>query len=223
MLFVVLLGACRESTPETPAHTADTHQRAPAQSNGLPRPASAPVSASLVGQRTQERLRTVVHSGNIDHDVTSLLLEHFRGARQLADVELATGRDPALRALADTLRHEWDRESVTLGHLAGRTHANASEEYTRQYQQFTQDVQAACDSAARYLNRGSTDPDADFAASLAAHLRTGLLLVQEGIAHGSDPALIAFAHRFHHDQLRHLQQVQAWSTNRLTPTKPTNR
>jgi uncharacterized protein (DUF305 family) len=219
MLALVLLAACRESAPETPAHTADTHQRAPAPPNGQ----SGSAAASLVAQRAQQRLRTVARSGNIDHDFSSLLLEHFRGARQLAAVELATGRDAALRALADTLRREWDRESVTLGQLAGQTHNNASEEYTRQYQEFTRDVQAVSDSAAYYLPRGSTDPDADFAASLASHLRTGLLLVREGIAHGSDPALIALAHRFHHDQRLHLQQVQAWSTAQTTPIKSANR
>jgi uncharacterized protein (DUF305 family) len=217
MLALVLLGACRESAPETPAHTADTHQRDLAQPNGR----AAPASASLVAQRAQQRLRTVARTGSIDHDFSSLLLEHFRGARELAAVERATGRDAALRALADTLRREWDRESVTLGHLATRTHDNESEAYTRQYQEFTRDVQAVCDSAAHYRPRGSSDPDADFAASLAAHLRTGLLLVREGIAHGSDPALIALAHRFHHDQRLHLQQVEAWSTAQTTPTNPT--
>ncbi|TGE03466.1 DUF305 domain-containing protein [Hymenobacter fodinae] len=213
VLTLLLLGACRESTPETPVHTADTHQRHPA-------PAQPELnSAPAVAARARQRLRTVARSGNIDHDVASLLLEHHRGAQQLVAVEQATGRDADLRALADSLRREWQQESLALGRLASRTHDKASEENTRFYQEFSRDVQAACDSAARYSRPPTGNPDADFAAVLSAHLRTGLLLVQEGIAHGSDPPLIALAHRFHHDQLRHLRQVQAWTSAHASPTK----
>lgn len=209
-VLTLLLGACRESTPETPVHTADMHLRRPAP----PELHSAPAVATWA----QQRLRTVARSGNIDHDVALLLLEHYRGTQQLAAVERATGRNPALRALADTLRREWQQESQTLSRLAGRTHGKASEESTRLYQEFSRGVQAACDSAARYARPPTGDPDADVAAALSAQLRTGLLLVQEGIAHGSDPPLIALAHRLHHDQLHHLRQVQAWSSAHPHPT-----
>lgn len=210
-LLALLLGACRESTPDTPVHTADTHQRTPDQPSGPLVPSGE--------QRLPERLRSVARSGNIDHDVASLLLEHMRGVQQLAAAELATGRDADLRALADTLRQEWPRESRLLGQVAGRTHAKESEESTQHFQEFNRDVQAALDSAIRYPPLASGDPDTEFAANLAAHLRTGLRLVQEGIAHGSDPSLIALAHRLHHDQLRHLRQVQAWSSTHLPPAK----
>lgn len=213
VLTLLLLGACREAPRETPAHVAETPQRqlAPAQAEAN--------SAPAVATRAQQRLRTVARSGNIDHDVASLLLEHYRGTQELAAVELTTGRDLELRALADTLRREWQQESQTLGRLLARTHDTASEESTLLYQEFFHGVQAAYDSVTRYASPPTGDPDADFAAALSAHLRTGLLLVQEGIAHGSDPPLIALAHRFHHDQLHHLRQVQAWMSTHPNPTK----
>lgn len=213
VLMLLLLGACREAPPDKPEHTADTHQRQP--------DAAQPAlnSAPAVAARAQQRLHTVARSGNIDHDVASLLLEHYRGAQQLAAVEIATGRDPDLRALADTLRREWRQESLALGRLAGRSHDQASEEYTLLYQDFSRGMQAAGDSATRYYRPPTGNPDADFAAALSAHLRTGLLLVQVGIAYGSDPPLIALVHHFHHDQLRHLRQVQAWTLAHPISTK----
>lgn len=219
---LLLFGACRESGQEVP-HTANTHLPLP-----LPAPTgpgiatqenASPASAADVVRQTHQRLRGFTASGNVDHDVASLLQEHDRGTLQLAALELRTGQDPDLRALADTLRRERRRENVALGKLAGRTHGNASEENTRYYQEFARDQRAALDSAARYPPSATSDPDADFAAGLTAHLQLGLLLAQEGIAHGSDPSLIAFAHRFVHDQRLHLRQAQAWSSTHITSPK----
>ncbi|MCB2410988.1 DUF305 domain-containing protein [Hymenobacter lucidus] len=211
LVVLLLLGACRESVQDIPAHTADTHQQAPEQSGGLLAPPT--------GQQAQQRLRSVARTGNVDHDIASLLLEHLRGARQLAAAELATGRAPVLRALADTLRRAWQRESQNLGRLAVRTHNQESEEHTRHYQEFNRDVQAALDSAVYSTHAASADPDIEFAAALSIQLRTGLRLVQEAIAHGSDPSLIALAHRLHHDQLHYLRRVQSWSSTHLPPAK----
>jgi uncharacterized protein (DUF305 family) len=215
-----LLAACREPSQEVP-HTADLHQTQPSPvpaEKGVVSPRGVPVASALeVVRQTHQRLRSLTASGNVDHDMASLLQEHYRGTLQLVALELRTGRDPVLRALADTLRRERQREEVALGTLAGRTHGNASEEANLYYQEFTRDQQAALDSAARYPPAVTGNPDADFAAGLTAHLQLGLLLAEDGIAHGSDPSLIAFAHRFVHDQRLHLHQVQAWSSTHTTP------
>lgn len=200
LLSLSLLAACRQSGQDKSDDPADPHAGAMT--------VRAPEADLSILRAGLAQLRAVKPSGNIDHDLVNLLLAHTRFTARVTLPMLAAGYSPALRTLADSLDREARRDIPRLVRLAARTHLNASEDYGRQYQDFTQQVQAALDSAGRYARPATrVDREAMLRAVLDAHLRTGLVLAQEGVSHGGDPKLIALAHRLHHTYQRHRRQV----------------
>jgi uncharacterized protein (DUF305 family) len=211
----LLLSACQ---PDHPAREAAYPHKAAAGPNKSGLPVAAAMQAIIA--QVEQQLGTVALSGNVDTDFVALLLVQDLATLQLADLELAQGRDSVLRTLADTLHQERQRESLALLAINDRLRTKPTYGDGTYNEELRECLRTVRDSAARRPAYSLVNVDKTFAIYLAAHLQTGVLLASEEVAHGDDPLLVSLAHRMVRDQRRHLRQTRAWAAPPPAPHAP---
>jgi hypothetical protein len=96
---------------QAPAAT-DPHQRGAA----VPGPAavSSSTAAFVAANETMHRDMAITYTGDADRDFAASMIPHHQGAIDMARVVLEHGRDPAVRAIANTVIREQQREIAEL-------------------------------------------------------------------------------------------------------------
>ncbi|MBC7446477.1 MAG: DUF305 domain-containing protein, partial [Hymenobacteraceae bacterium] len=113
----LLLSGCdrqaeKSTTTTTETATADTTATATADGHDH----AAMAGGGLMAAMTQmmDGMRKAPLSKNTDHDFAHQMAEHHKGALAMAEIELASGKDATLRALAETIKADQQREIAVL-------------------------------------------------------------------------------------------------------------
>ena len=198
------LGSCN-SRHDTDAHEQEAHATQP-----KPAPVATPPSLRDTLQLLARQLDTVRREGCYDHDFARLMAVHHAGAQRLAAVQIASGKDSTLRALAQHVLkgHERDNHVLT---LALTKQPPQGEEYR------PSDTKAPfvlrITSALAPLRQPPPTPgplDADFATLMQVHHQTGVALAQVELAFGKDAEVKDAARRVVRDEQAEIKQYQRW-------------
>jgi uncharacterized protein (DUF305 family) len=96
-----------------PGHSAPRAAQAPgAHNHGAAAPANASPStrAFMAVNDKMHRDMAITFTGNADRDFTAGMIPHHQGAIDMARVVLEHGRDPEVRALAESIIRDQERE-----------------------------------------------------------------------------------------------------------------
>lgn len=98
---------------------ADPHQDgAAAAAAGAPSPSTA---AFMAANEKMHRDMAITFTGDADRDFAASMIPHHEGAIAMARVQLAHGRDPEMRRLAEAVIREQEREIGELRAFLART------------------------------------------------------------------------------------------------------
>lgn len=85
---------------------------------GSAAPGSAAISpataAFMVANETMHRDMAIAYSGDADRDFAAAMIPHHQGAIAMAQIQLAHGRSPEMRRLAEAVIREQEREIIEL-------------------------------------------------------------------------------------------------------------
>ena len=105
----------RQGMTMMPGHGAAGHNSATAPVN-----ASPSTRAFIAANDRMHRDMAVTFSGNADRDFSAGMIPHHQGAIDMARIVLEHGRDPEVRALAESIIRDQEREIVQLRAIMAR-------------------------------------------------------------------------------------------------------
>ena len=193
------------SKPDTDAHEQETHA---AQPKAAPVAIQPNLRDTL--QLLAQQLDTVHREGCWDDDFARLMTKHHVVAQRLAAVEIASGKDSSLRALAQHVLkgHERDNHVLT---LALTKQPPKGQEYRpgNTKDPFVRRITAAL-APLHQLPATPGPLDTDFATLMQVHHQTGVALAQVELSFGKVAELKDAARRIIRDEQAEIKQYQRW-------------
>lgn len=86
----------------------------------IPPDASPATRAFIAANEKMHRDMTITFSGNADRDFVASMIPHHQGAIDMARIVLANGSDPEVRAIAEAVIREQEREIVQMRAILAR-------------------------------------------------------------------------------------------------------
>ncbi|NKC31138.1 DUF305 domain-containing protein [Roseomonas sp. BU-1] len=102
-------------TAQAPGSDPHQHGAAAPGTAAQGRAAASPSTAALIAANEKmHRDMAIAFTGDADRDFAASMIPHHEGAIAMARVQLAHGRDPAMRRLAEAVIREQEREIAEL-------------------------------------------------------------------------------------------------------------
>lgn len=171
---------------------------------------ASPASGGMMVAMTQmmDGMRNAPLSKNTDHDFAHQMAEHHKGALAMAEVELAQGKDATLRAMAEKIKADQQKEIADLNAAGERLDASAPN--YKDGDPFPTKMKAAMDGMMKGMGTESGSVDADFAAMMLPHHQSAVAMVDAYLAHGADAKLKAMAQTMKAAQTKEIKELQEW-------------
>ncbi|TGE29353.1 DUF305 domain-containing protein [Hymenobacter metallicola] len=150
-------------------------------------------------------------AGNADHDFAHMMMAHHQGAVEMAKLELEQGQDATLRALAEKITADQQREIKELETIATRLDGAPTNYQPKDPKDpFTQKMKASMDGMMKDMGTASGNVDQDFAALMIPHHQSAIDMAQAELAHGRDTKLKEMAQQMINAQQQEIKQLKTW-------------
>jgi uncharacterized protein (DUF305 family) len=210
IVAALLLGATLAFSNCNSRHDTDAHEEEAHATHPKPAPVATPPSLRDTLQLLAQQLDTVHREGCWDDDFARLMTVHHAGAQRLATVEIASGKDSTLRALAQHVLKGHERDNHVL-ELALTKQPPKGQEYRpgNTKDPFVRRITAAL-APLRQLPATPGPLDTDFATLMQVHHQTGVALAKVELDFGKVPELKDAARRIVRDEQAEIQRYQRW-------------
>jgi uncharacterized protein (DUF305 family) len=179
------------SSPDQPAPTA---------------PSAAPGMQRIMN-RTMQGMHAAQPVGNVDHDFAQLMLDHHKGAVEMAALELKEGKDSTLRAMAEKISTSQQQEIRVLQASVSRLAAAPA---TDPQDPFTAKLHASMAGMMKTISQPTGNADKDFVLLMMPHHQSAIDLAQAELDHGRDAELKALASKVMATQRQEFKQLKDW-------------
>jgi uncharacterized protein (DUF305 family) len=181
---VWLIGCGQPADKAEAPVAADTH----AQSGGTD-------ASAKMHEIMSRPMQSMDMSGNVDKDFATMMAEHHQQGVDMAQMELDSGQNPQLKAIAQSIVDTQTEEKKKLLEIAGTlpdtpTDKAASDEMHMAMMEPMPEMQA------------SGDVDKDFATMMAAHHDMAIKMVDVELKSGKNAELKAMAQKMKEDQTK---------------------
>ncbi|GAB3840866.1 DUF305 domain-containing protein [Hymenobacter jeollabukensis] len=160
-----------------------------------------------------QQMHATKPKGNTDHDFAHMMMDHHRGAVEMAAVELRDGKDAMLRQMAEKISADQKKEIQELEQIATRLDdAPTNYQPTNPSDPFQRKMTASMDGMMKNMPQESGNVDQDFAAMMIPHHQSAIDMAQAELDHGRDTRLKEMAQQMINAQQQEIKQLQDWLT-----------
>jgi uncharacterized protein (DUF305 family) len=199
----VIMASCNNDEKNS-THTG--HKDKPTQGKTSVRDTASNTGMMVLMHENMAAMKAIPSKGNADQDFAALMRIHHQGAVEMAQLELAEGKDTAMRNLAKNIINSQQKEIGLFDRfLAGKQSAgNTSAFYS--------ESMAMMDRMHMDHSGGQTySVDMVFAETMIPHHQSGVEMAQAYLKNGaSDPQLRSMAEQIILDQKKEIAQMQDW-------------
>lgn len=179
-------------------------------------PAYATTSYEEIMRRMHGEMN-IRYTGDPDTDFAAGMIPHHQAAVDMAKIEMANGKDPAMRSLAKTIIFFQEQEIDWLEHwLETRASRNEHSNSTEEYKQAAMNMHR--DMAIAY----SGNPDVDFARGMIPHHQGAVDMAAVVVRHGRTPEMVKLAQEIIHSQNAEIGIMERWLEKHSAPAPKTH-
>ena len=148
--------------------------------------------------------------GNTDHDFAHMMMAHHQGAVEMSALELKEGKDAILRAMAQKISADQQKEIKDLEAIATRLDG-APTNYKPQdpADPFTSAMKTSMDGMMN-MGQPTGNIDTDYALMMVPHHQSAVDMAKAEVAHGRDTKLKEMAQGIITAQQKEIQQFKDW-------------
>lgn len=201
------------SASTSPAATSDSagHDMAGMDHAGMNHGATSGGPMMMAMNSMMEQMHATKPKGNTDHDFAHHMMEHHRGAVEMAAVELRDGKDATLRQLAEKISADQQKEIQELEQIGNRLDdAPTNYQPTNPRDPFQSKMTASMDGMMKNMPKETGNVDQDFAGMMIPHHQSAIDMAQAELAHGRDTRLKEMAQQMITEQQKEIKQLQDW-------------
>ena len=199
----VAIASCNDTTPKSEpaihAHTAgDGHSTTPEKE-----------VASMAGimDRMMSDMHAMKPTGNPDKDFAIMMIAHHQGAIDMAKLELAQGKDPEIRKMAESIAAAQGQEIAAMKKLEA-TLPPGDSTVDHMNDPLMQSMQVAMPHNDRDGATGSMDKD--FVQAMIPHHEGAVAMAKVQLERGRNAELKRMAQQMIDDQTREIAQFRQW-------------
>ncbi len=217
-LATALLSACGDNktttsttaATETPATASPDTAKMDAMSS--PEATSSAATGSLTGAmaKMMQKMNAGKPIGNTDHDFSHMMMAHHQGAIDMSAVELRDGKDATLRAMAEKITADQQKEIADLDKVAERLDGSAKN-YTPKDP--ADKFQMKMDQSMKPMMAPMTpsgNVDMDYAMMMVAHHTSAVQMAEAEVTMGKDAETKKMAQMMVAAQTKEIKQFNDW-------------
>jgi uncharacterized protein (DUF305 family) len=166
-----------------------------------------------------EKIRSIKMSGNPDADFAKVILEHSQGAIDLANAELALGKDAAVKAIAkNVLAKQQQMQADIKKHIKKAKPAVVSKTPSQQVSNqspMEDNVKDIVADIEKWMKKNpmTGNSDKDFIEAMLQHFKDEVKITNMEIRHGKDQAVKDFATKAKTDSQGIEKEIADWRSS----------
>lgn len=198
---VALLSACSNPGKEHGTHTDTTRpaEQAPAM-NTMPN----------IMNGMMKRMHAMEPSGNNDIDFAAMMLEHHRGAVQMAGLELREGTDTSMKQFAKGVIEAQEKEIAFMTEFIAKHNRESSPDAAAFQKALQGSMQAMMNSPVQVYNQ----TDRDFATQMIPHHQSAVDMAKVYIQYGKNDPLLKLCRDIISSQSEEIRWLSNWLENK---------
>ncbi len=209
--FAIIACNDNSSTTEETSITTDSlnhneqHADSATANSSMDTSSMAGMSMMSIMQRNMDQMKAMASTGSPDNDFAAMMKTHHMGAIEMAQAELAQGKDEKLKALAQQMIDEQQKEIAEFNtFLSGHDAHGGGDAFHKEVMNQMNNMKMNMD------NSGSVDKQ--FAQLMISHHQGAMDMSKAYLKTGShEEKLKAKANKIINDQQKEITQLQAWA------------
>lgn len=156
-----------------------------------------------------EKMDKMTMTMDPDHDFAMMMIEHHKGAIEMADYELKYGKDSEMKAMAKVMKEMQQEENAKLEAFMADHEMKADDNDGKAFMEAAMRAMDKMDFrvSMQYLN---DNIDHDFAALMIHHHKSAVEMAEAEIEYGHEEKMIEMAKEMKEDQLNEIKELQEW-------------
>ncbi len=163
-----------------------------------------PVTETM--KRMMDEMHHIKPTGNNDVDFAAMMIEHHKGAVEMAKVEIAQGNNSEMKAFAQKVIDDQDKEIVFMQEFISKAFKTASSNAA--------EFQKALKGSMKAMMEGNTqihdDTDKDFAAQMIPHHQSAVDMAMAYLQFGKDTGLRTLSQNIIRSQEKEISWLKDW-------------
>lgn len=211
LAVMLLLSACESKKSTTSAHDQSdsagmAHHTADSMTHGAIMDTMAAASGLMTAMNSMmDKMSAVQITGDFDIDFGNMMMEHHKGAIEMANIELAKGTDAKMKSMAQSIIAKQTAEIKELSDAIAK-HKSSGMKHA---EGFLQKAMAGMKGKMGSMQM-SNSTDKDFATMMILHHEEGITMAKAEVENAMNPALKKMAQKTITDQSKEIGEFKKW-------------
>lgn len=212
LAMALSFSACQNKSTTTETGDSTTHMSSDSSHNMESSPSSSPMMGVM--DKMMKDMHQMQMTGNVDYDLTTMLIHHHQGAIDMSEVELQSGTDQDLKTMAQTIIDKQKKEIQELEGIAAK-YKSGEKNYdpNNKNEGLGQDLNKNMMSMMKMNHGTSTDIDHQFASMMKKHHEDGVEMGEIILKHSQDAKFKSMTEKTMADQKKDIEKLEQWLNN----------
>lgn len=163
-------------------------------------------------KKMMQNMKALPMTGNPDHDFATMIAEHHKGAIEMCQIELQSGKDENTKSMARKMKEAQEKELNQLQAFTEKhkveghhDHKEMSKEdpFSKKMMKNMQEMENKMKSM-----KMTGDVDKDFTKMMIEHHKDGIEMAKAEVAHGKNQEMKSMAQKMIQDQQKDINDLQ---------------